>query len=648
MSLSREQQLQRASILTILVSFFLLFCASSVSANPNWNSWGNAGIDYVGTFYDNVLFGSNYPQGNLNFSLVTTTNNQGYSPIIADFDYDGQNEIATFYASVVKLYDNDGNILSSYDVNGTLCGHAVLMNLDEDKYPDIGFMTSVTGGYRYYNMEAEGGTWQVNKERHYTYGTTLACTLFGGIDASVRSEVYTVTTPNDVIKYNFDTDVITVYNRTFASYTSSQSAAGSYFFGSGLSSGKVNGWLNIYWMASPGGSGTPVRAMRFSELTDAITYKASGIVTGAAALENYEAMFTNIGSTNSDPEVVLFEGATNGNQATIEIMDYSLSNILYSVTINQVQNTPQFPAVADINKDGSNELCFWSNAARNITCVTATGSQVLTTQLTHSPNSFFSLGSYDDTSAYMNIITSRGVYAVNTTANATLVYPFLTNSTTCMTLPVAIENAASFKKDILSVCTDKLDYYIGQSTPAVCGNGICEYSENVWTCPDDCGPDALNETIGSLTSGSPCSQNSDCVSGICTGGICEGKPGGVGCSSDAECLSGVCDPVVHICTRVDIKDQVTHFADLLGFSSTLSKLLLAILVIIAFTIGGISAGSSYGSLAAGVGGLVGFVGALFITILVFGWVGVWVVFIFAFLVLAGLMLILKFSGTGGG
>lgn len=632
----------------IFIICLLCLCSFSVYANPNWNSWGNAGIDYSGTFFDNLLFGSNYPQGNLNFTLVSVTNNQGYTPLVQDFNYDGQNEIATFYASNVKLYDNRGTVLSSYDVNGTIVSNAVVTNIDQDYYPEMAFMTSVTGGYRFYILEAEESVLTLKANYFYSYGTTMTGSLFGGIDAATNGDVYVVTTPNDVIKFNYLTNTSTIYNRTFASYSAVQSAAGSYFYGSGVSSGKINGILNIYWVASPGGSGTPIRAMRFDTNTNTISYKASTIVTGAAAVENYEAMFVNIGSPSSDPEVVIYEGATNGNQATLDVMDYSLSNILYSKNAHQEQNIPQYPAVADINKDGSNELCVWFRDTRNISCYSSAGATVTTSQFTYPPTSFIAIGTYVSDDPFMNIITARGIYAFNTTGNSTLVYPFLTNTSTCMILPVAIENKASYKKDILSICGSEMNYYIGSATAAVCGNDICEYSETVFNCFDDCFDTTTNATVGNIPAGGQCLDNSWCASGICDAGVCTGLPAGAACTSDNQCASGDCTEN-NICGLTDNVQVLGTLVELLGFRSALSKILLSLIIIIASTIAGagimFSVAPSPGT--AMIGALLGMVVGLIAVVVVFSWLGVFFLFAFFFLLI---MLFLGFkilTGDGG-
>jgi hypothetical protein len=97
-------------------------------------------------------------------------------------------------------------------------------------------------------------------------------------------------------------------------------------------------------------------------------------------------------------------------------------------------------------------------------------------------------------------------------------------------------------------CIDS-DCYMDPACP-YCGDGYCDPSESSCSCPADCGSPAATELFCSDGLDDDCDTFVDCNDSDCAedeacvaGGGLPGDP----CTSGADCLSGLCHPVKHTC-----------------------------------------------------------------------------------------------------
>lgn len=82
-----------------------------------------------------------------------------------------------------------------------------------------------------------------------------------------------------------------------------------------------------------------------------------------------------------------------------------------------------------------------------------------------------------------------------------------------------------------------------------CGDGVqdageqCDDGNVIDTdgCTGQCRAVQVQSIMGSGGSGSPCAGNTQCASGICQSGACEGMPPGASCITGAQCVSGSCN-----------------------------------------------------------------------------------------------------------
>ena len=100
-------------------------------------------------------------------------------------------------------------------------------------------------------------------------------------------------------------------------------------------------------------------------------------------------------------------------------------------------------------------------------------------------------------------------------------------------------------------------------------------------------------------------------------------------------MSSDCDEVTGVCARVDAVTNIEQLVELAGFRSPLAKMLFGLLMIVGFTVGGIILGAKEGgTIAAIIGGIVGFGASLLASVLIFGWLGIWILFFFIFVIIS--------------
>jgi cysteine-rich repeat protein len=77
-------------------------------------------------------------------------------------------------------------------------------------------------------------------------------------------------------------------------------------------------------------------------------------------------------------------------------------------------------------------------------------------------------------------------------------------------------------------------------------------------CTSSCVIAEVQSIIGTGGSGAPCTDHSQCASGACQTGACEGFPPGVPCIAGAQCVSGACQSGACTFTNSQVADLTGH------------------------------------------------------------------------------------------
>ena len=243
----------------------------------------------------------------------------------------------------------------------------------------------------------------------------------------------------------------------------------------------------------------------------------------------------------------------------VSVIDLT-GNILY--TSEQVEDADTFDysniAVADFNKDGSNEMCYFNcsstNSMKTFNCYDADYDLVFQKLNMSSDFSYsgshqficpdFVMGDLMPEYDNMCLASVEGIFCFNGTNDTIHVYD--TGYTTGTGTPIIVEIDTNRSLGIVYADADKgfviTPDYINYSS---CGDGICDAWENEFTCPEDFVVcllgEGVDEAVGDYSEGSPCDQDSDCAGDMrCEYGFCTKLPASYDCSSDEDCISGDC------------------------------------------------------------------------------------------------------------
>lgn len=647
----------------LLPFLFILILGSIAFANPNWYTWGNVGADFAGTQADNILFGSNYPQGNLNFTKNSLGIGTNTTPIVADLNNQGENNVYLFDGNILYQISNEGDIINSIVMTtGNFCGGAVVMNQGNDLDLEL-FAITDDGSDYYINMFSQGeSTGITTLENSAIIANTLTiteidCNLHGlfGQD-NIYSIIIDATNPGfenlvmsiDISTLAFDVPLTVTAPRTepFIGINDRNTPIGY----SNIADWDKDGNTEMSWAVSDGGLTDDLYIIEYEIETE--TYRSFM----AESNTNGDVMvaFANIGAPATVLELIVTNMEIDPNEGgQTKVYDTSLNT---QITMETCSNQMTFPSVADINKDGNNEICtmcYPGAGTPRLICYDSIGTQTINYNLSESfwqDNDYMALGEYNDSNNYLEVITGSGIFSLDNNGNTSLDYDLdISVGLSGMYLPVSIENQAEFIKDLMYADSTNTIFYIASGTPTVCGNNVCESGETIFTCFEDCGAGedtSTNLTQGNFGNGQKCSTSDDCYGNLtCTNNVCVGLSGGVACTFDFECRSGECNEF-GFCDRLPVTDEIDQQLTLFGFGNTAGKLLIALFIVSIFTIGGLTTGGSVGVGGAIFGGILGLIISSFIVILVFGWLGVWVIFTAVFIIIAMTALILFFGGGG--
>lgn len=281
------------------------------------------------------------------------------------------------------------------------------------------------------------------------------------------------------------------------------------------------------------------------------------------------------------------------------------------------------PSVADIDKDGLNDVCYMSydSISTFFKCYDSGLSLFIDINVTgemHLNN--FILADFDNTEPYLQIADYEGIFAINSLGddiNSTTSYYVGTGNGTAS----VVLQAASYSP-MYSFTSNSLGYLVRNSLLGVlCGNGDCDSIENQFNCFADCngtttpgieydeGEAPVNTWVGF--------NKTKCASGYAEYGKCSLKPGGYSCVASSECLSSEC--VNSKCNSPGAWSSLDNFVKL-SFGSDTTSLTFISIAIILILMGGIifiSKGSIAGIIA-GTGVMI--MAMIFFTIV--GWLPV--------------------------
>jgi len=655
---------------------FLIFILglSFVNANLYWSQEANANYDLGVTGVRGIAYGSNYLNpvsdvtgGDYEWCPITKSD---YTPIISDFGQTGDLKVVVTDKTSDKLsvYNPDCSLFQEIDVGSSIDAMPVLLR--PKNYFDQQIIVLTEGFLKSYEYDLDLGYFILvgTTELHssgsinYYYLTCFDFVFDSENDLQCIAIGYYLTSSYVALcnMENFSMISYEVDSITYPILFKEIGYNGLSNFRSPVDDDSFYIPLGFYEMRTDKYYGDLLNVTGSS----LISYYGSNVFTDAD--ENYykdsSDFIAKIGN-NYRIFSYRYSGNSSGNSyySSVFINDLSGNNLFYlastetgtgtfdmdNVTYKRFSNW----AVADYDKDGSNEACFLVKKVNDevwLQCYESTLSEsngdirVNYTSIMNDNVSNFVLADFVPTKSVLGIATKEGIFypddkVFSTDKLAGFGFPITTISNTYGQVP-------------MYVYTDSDEGFIVYADVELdsCGNGECEYWESPLSCCDyddclagnstrcDCcyfPPDVDYE--GEYREGSPCETDDDCEGNlICEYGVCTKLIFGGECEQDSDCLSGEC--LNGYCTKSSWWNKLSASKDQQFGDDVNTNNFIALFFIIAI--------AGYlmfnGNVLAGI--LAMFILAIFFTIV--GWLSVFILFGF---ILTGLIAIVIKMMVGG-
>ena len=163
-----------------LILFIVILILSLLTASASWEQFQNNGMN------SGRANGTGYFNERTIVNVTDSLNGMDFQPLASDVDNDGKNEVVIFSGNYLKLFDNELNLINEKFV-GNLMGQPTIFNIDNDKFREIIFISSISNIHYFFAYEYNGS---FNNELNFTVsnggiGSGVKCTGMGTTDICV-------------------------------------------------------------------------------------------------------------------------------------------------------------------------------------------------------------------------------------------------------------------------------------------------------------------------------------------------------------------------------------------------------------------------------------------------------------------------------
>lgn len=475
----------------LIIFVFMILFSLNVSANVNWFTWGNLGYNGAGVGVDNILWGSNYPQGNITLSNTTLAVASSFPPLIVDWNNDFKNEIIVFSGNTIGLYNNKLELLGTIDHGSTIVGQGCIFNYQADNDFELALMDDTNNAIRIYEPSGIDGI-------SFVKSIPLIAQLYHDVFCTVgygNDNLLAVSTTTRFLIVNSDTDEY-INNATGVGGCSYSSSTYNYDNEGAYTDFDNDGWNEFVFITSTA-SASQIAIRSYDTHNNLWDFQTTSAIPSSTGTCKYLSLgIGNIGSITSTKEFIIKEQTeylTTENQNQF----IAIGNVFGTVskTWNETHINYNFPSVADIDSDGSNELCFLNNSEYNCYSDSYVREYYVDATILNSTGmfpKFITIADYNTVEGFLNLVSNTGVYGFNAIAHS-LTQDMIFNDSIMNDETMPISSAistinygtADFMKEILLADNSLMRIFLRQ-TLSVCGDGICQNDETLLSCYTDC------------------------------------------------------------------------------------------------------------------------------------------------------------------
>lgn len=492
----------------------MIILSLTAYSDTNWWTWGNIGFQGAGVGVDDILWGSNYPQGNITMDNVTLGVTNDFPPIIADLNGDGENELYTFSGSSIIVYDNNLETITSENIGAPIQGQACVYNYQSDDDLEIAIMSDST--LKIYELDGNNldlvNSISLPKAYYDVYCTVgfngdqfIIAHLFGDFsivdgESGTHDEI-----ENQISGY--DTCVRYTATGSHPSYSLNNYQNRGFYFD--VDDDTDHEFCNIQAITTT----ADVKLNCYDVVDGEWAILNATVLSGYAGdCKELDIGYGNVGSITGNNEIIVRE-YVDGLSPKIRIAVVSIAGTVSyteettgSGATFQQGNYITFPSIADYDTDSLNEMCYYNKG--NFTCIGGSMSIKYNYPFkAHNTSTdkfykFMAMGEYssNDPLEYLEVITPEGMFKLNVATtpdsfDCIMNFSDYTSNNQTMVLPASIEQQASFTKDLAIFDKDLTRVFTRKATASVCGNLICESGETILNCPADCSEDLVTAQV---------------------------------------------------------------------------------------------------------------------------------------------------------
>lgn len=659
----------------LIVFLFLILLSVNIFSFSNAFNWGNQGYDVSGA--EGYLFSSGFPQTDtsLNFTRITISDASAYPPVLFNnILYQNTDTESKFlylvYGNTISMYESDtGNLYSSYTNSvytstAILCQPHFYYDNSVNSYKMIVFENTTSGMKLSSNFMTSVSQFAV--EDYIDVPNTAKTCYY-----DLNSEYYNIMLSNGTImtyeisdsgidylsSYNTETAIPQIVGAAYPTFTYTYPYYSNLMSAEDINFDGHDDLLYAIPYRVTDGSYTKLY-IKFgirdiynnANILSPVDYNTGIAVLSTSALNGFvsaNTAFVKTGNMGSQHKIYLHGGYTayfNPTGTTSKtfynyVFSTSGSNLYaYNPFSLGTDRNSTYLTFTDYNFDGSLESCY-GDYNKNLICMDSTFNNVFSIANFTSTNPISTAKLTDD--AYINFIDKKAIYSINGT-NLFNIYNFSYNNYGYV-LPLSLINKNNYSNDVMAVYSTFTDTYQLREGLIICGDNICSFFETALTCAADCFTQTeVTELLDIL---SPCTDDSDCMSGLCDIGKCILKGTNDECTADTQCLSGEC--INNVCKAAGIFAEISQMKNqAIGESEFDGTVLFIIFIIIVF------AATLYMCYALG-SVIPVFLGlfacfTIFISFAAFSWLPAWLILSFIIILIAAVILMFFLFGNKGG